>query len=209
MYRLRNIAMCDYQESVTTKKAWLLDRRTDRRQTKWSLCAAMLRRRHKNNFSTVFLAIVIVKFLKLATSARTLVCMAPISFHRVKFDLKPWPLWILSAIMYLILHTCLYQKKKTIEKMSEHTHTCIYTLLHELTIFVSAVLAKNMCIVATTKYVPANLCNTPGIRKCGRYTSERKYLDTYNMCIKTRPDMRLANVRHGSDMLIFLEMLQH
>ena len=40
--RLRNIAMCDYQESVT-------DRRTDRRRTKWSLCAAMLRGRHKNS----------------------------------------------------------------------------------------------------------------------------------------------------------------
>ena len=45
MCRLRNIANC-----VTTKKVWLLDRhtdrRTDRRRTKWSLCAAMLRRRH-------------------------------------------------------------------------------------------------------------------------------------------------------------------
>ena len=42
-----NIAMCDYQEKV-----WLVDtrtdRRTDRRRTKWSLCAAMLRRRYKN-----------------------------------------------------------------------------------------------------------------------------------------------------------------
>ena len=47
MCRLRNIAMRDYQESVTTKKVWLPDRRTDRRRTKWSLCAAMLRRRHK------------------------------------------------------------------------------------------------------------------------------------------------------------------
>ena len=35
---------------MTTKKVWLPDRRTDRRQTKWSLCAAMLRRRHKNTF---------------------------------------------------------------------------------------------------------------------------------------------------------------
>ena len=31
MCRLRNIAMCDYQESVTTKKAWLPERRTDGR----------------------------------------------------------------------------------------------------------------------------------------------------------------------------------
>ena len=45
MCRLRNIAMRDYQESVTTD---VPDRRTDRDQTKWSLCAAMLRRRHKN-----------------------------------------------------------------------------------------------------------------------------------------------------------------
>ena len=30
MCRLRNIAMCDYQESVTTKKVWLPDRQTDR-----------------------------------------------------------------------------------------------------------------------------------------------------------------------------------
>ena len=43
MCRLRNIAMRDY-----TKKVWLPDRRTDRCRTKWSLCAAMLRRRHKN-----------------------------------------------------------------------------------------------------------------------------------------------------------------
>ena len=35
--------MRDYQESVTTGQT---DRRTDRRRTKWSLCAAMLRRRH-------------------------------------------------------------------------------------------------------------------------------------------------------------------
>ena len=41
--------------SVTIKKVWLSDRQTharththtDRRRTKWSLCAAMLRRRHK------------------------------------------------------------------------------------------------------------------------------------------------------------------
>ena len=41
MCRLRNIAMCDYQESVTNGQ-------TDRHRTKWSLCAAMLCRRHKN-----------------------------------------------------------------------------------------------------------------------------------------------------------------
>ena len=35
----------DYQESVTTRQT---DRRTDRRWTKWSLCAAILRRWHKN-----------------------------------------------------------------------------------------------------------------------------------------------------------------
>ena len=44
MCRLRNIAMRDYQESVTTRQ---IDRRTDkrrtvRRRTKWSLCATML-----------------------------------------------------------------------------------------------------------------------------------------------------------------------
>ena len=50
MCRLRNITMRDYQESVTTKIVWLPDGRTDRRRTKWSLCAAMLRRRHKNSF---------------------------------------------------------------------------------------------------------------------------------------------------------------
>ena len=37
--------------SVTIKKVWLSDRQThahtDRRRTKWPLCAAMLRRRHK------------------------------------------------------------------------------------------------------------------------------------------------------------------
>ena len=45
MCRLRNIVMLDYQESVTTGQT---DGRTDRRRTKLSLCAAMLRRRHKN-----------------------------------------------------------------------------------------------------------------------------------------------------------------
>ena len=42
MCRLQNIAMRDYQESVT-------DRQTDRRPTKWSLYAAMLCRRHKKS----------------------------------------------------------------------------------------------------------------------------------------------------------------
>ena len=41
MCRLRNIAMRDYLESVTTGQ-------TDRCRTKRSLCAAMLRRRHNN-----------------------------------------------------------------------------------------------------------------------------------------------------------------
>ena len=41
-----NIAMRDYQESVTIGQT---DAHTDRRRTKWSLCAAMLRRRHKND----------------------------------------------------------------------------------------------------------------------------------------------------------------
>ena len=45
MCRLRNIAMCDYQESVTTEQTV---RWTDRCQTKLSLCAAMLHTRHKN-----------------------------------------------------------------------------------------------------------------------------------------------------------------
>ena len=46
MCRLRNIAMRVYQESVATGKT---DTYTDRRQTKSSLCAAMLRRRHKKS----------------------------------------------------------------------------------------------------------------------------------------------------------------
>ena len=45
MCHLRNIAMRDYQESVITGQT---DGRTDRCRTKWSLCAAMLCRRHKN-----------------------------------------------------------------------------------------------------------------------------------------------------------------
>ena len=40
-----NEAMFDYQESVTTGQT---DTRTDRHQTKWSLCCYMLCRRHKN-----------------------------------------------------------------------------------------------------------------------------------------------------------------
>ena len=46
---LQNIAMCDYQESVTTGQTHTeTDGQTDRRRTKWSLCATMLHRRHKN-----------------------------------------------------------------------------------------------------------------------------------------------------------------
>ena len=43
MCRLQNIVMPDYQESLTTGH-------TDRRRKKWSLCAAMLRRLHKNDY---------------------------------------------------------------------------------------------------------------------------------------------------------------
>ena len=45
MCRLRNIAIRDYEESVTTGQTHAS---RDRRRTKWSLCAAMLRRSHKN-----------------------------------------------------------------------------------------------------------------------------------------------------------------
>ena len=49
MYCLRNIAMHDYQEIVTTGNThrWR-DRQTYRRQTRWSLCVAMLHRQHQN-----------------------------------------------------------------------------------------------------------------------------------------------------------------
>ena len=47
MCRLQNIAMRDYQESVTTGRQ--TDTRTDRRQTKGSLRAAMLRWQHNND----------------------------------------------------------------------------------------------------------------------------------------------------------------
>ena len=50
MCRLRNIAMRDYQESVTTGQT---HGHTDRRRTKRSLCAAMLRMRH-NKIVSVF-----------------------------------------------------------------------------------------------------------------------------------------------------------
>ena len=44
--------MRDYQESVTTGQTERRnDRQTDRRRTKWSLCATMLRRRHNKNVS--------------------------------------------------------------------------------------------------------------------------------------------------------------
>ena len=47
MCRLRNIAMHDYKETATTGQMHArTDGRTDRRRTKWSLCAAMLQRRH-------------------------------------------------------------------------------------------------------------------------------------------------------------------
>ena len=46
--------MRDYQESVTTGQThrWT-DRQTDRRWTKWSLCATMLCRRHKKGMSLI------------------------------------------------------------------------------------------------------------------------------------------------------------
>ena len=47
MCRLRNIAMRDYQESVPTG-------RTDRRRTKWSLYAAILRRWHNKGMCKVY-----------------------------------------------------------------------------------------------------------------------------------------------------------
>ena len=46
MCRLWNMAMRDYQEGVTTGQT---HGRTDRCRTKWSLCAAMFRRQHKND----------------------------------------------------------------------------------------------------------------------------------------------------------------
>ena len=50
--RLQKISMRDYQEKWDYRiDGWTdgqTDTRMDRRQTKWSLCAAMLRRRHKN-----------------------------------------------------------------------------------------------------------------------------------------------------------------
>ena len=66
MCRLRNIAMRDYQESVTTGQTYTqTDRQTpDKvipmwRRTKWSLCAAMLRRRHKKAFSWLWSCLVV------------------------------------------------------------------------------------------------------------------------------------------------------
>ena len=52
MCRLRNIAMCDYQQCVTTGQT---DTWTDRHWSKWSPCAALLRRRHKNEVVYRFL----------------------------------------------------------------------------------------------------------------------------------------------------------
>ena len=51
MCPLRNIAMRDFQESVTTGQTHgQMDGQTDRRRTKWSLCAAMLCRRHNKTW---------------------------------------------------------------------------------------------------------------------------------------------------------------
>ena len=47
MCRLRNIAKTK-KVRLPRKHDYRTDGRTDRRRTKWSLCAAMLRRRHKN-----------------------------------------------------------------------------------------------------------------------------------------------------------------
>ena len=52
MCRLWNIAMCDYQGSVTTGQTnTQTDTWTDRCQRKWSLCATMLCRRHNKTKS--------------------------------------------------------------------------------------------------------------------------------------------------------------
>ena len=51
MCRLRNIAMRDYQESDYRTDTHNTYGQTDRRRTKWSLCADMLRRRHNKWYS--------------------------------------------------------------------------------------------------------------------------------------------------------------
>ena len=52
-FREMHVSPAKHSYAWLTKKVWLPDRhthtRTDRRRTKWSLCAAMLRRRHKNS----------------------------------------------------------------------------------------------------------------------------------------------------------------
>ena len=86
MRRLRNIAMHDYQESVTTGQTQT-DRQTDGCRTKLSLCAAMLRRRHKNtvihpqnfvNFSVAALGI-LLNNIKLSTYFNTY------NYYRISF----------------------------------------------------------------------------------------------------------------------------
>ena len=58
MCRLGNIAMREYQERATTRQTQgQMDGRTDRRPTKWSLCATMLRRLHNKSSQTTMLAL--------------------------------------------------------------------------------------------------------------------------------------------------------
>ena len=79
--------------SVTIKKVWLPDRQThahtDRRRTKWSPCAAMLRRRHKKDRQTPDKVIPMCRYASQATQKGSLLCLK-ICGHTIYFLQLEW-----------------------------------------------------------------------------------------------------------------------
>ena len=100
---------------ATTKKVWLLDRQTDRRRTKWSLCAAMLRRRHNKqpHKHTLFLNSISIS---LSTKAQ------PIKQLKLRFYLsKDRPTLFLNSISIW--------SKLSRRRASSSSRLCLKTLL--------------------------------------------------------------------------------
>ena len=105
MCRLRNLAMRDYQKSVTTGQT---HRHTDGQRTKWSLCAAILRRRHNRwtteldlllNYENVSLNICNEYGMPTLTAQGTLT--PPVTWSRLIWDLH-------ASTTHSVIHVTLW-----------------------------------------------------------------------------------------------------
>ena len=103
--------MRDYQESVTIGQA---DAHTDRRQTKWSLCAAMLRRRHnkpsfqkkkKSLVSILFCNYFIIHFDENNPGNSQIRFFGRINVWNAHSNVEPKGCsWVLNSVKYTVLH---------------------------------------------------------------------------------------------------------